>query len=179
MFFYLFVFFYLLNVGFCIDTVTQLDLTKYQGRWYQVYGDKFDQLFQKYGKCATADYTIIPSGNVSVLNSQYSLMNELEQYSGYAYYRSIINSKLLPGELTVHLDGVPHDAPYSIINLGPEVSGLYDWAIVSDPAKLSLFVLTRDVNRFYSNYDTEVLSLLDNYGFDNIVKISHNFCKYV
>jgi lipocalin len=169
----------MLNCVISIDTVSQLDLTKYQGRWYQIYGDKFDQLFQHNGKCVTADYTLVPNANVSILNSQYSMFNELEQYVGYAYYKNEVNSKFNPGELTVHLEGVPYDAPYSVVNLGPEVSGLYDWAIVTDPAKLSLFVLTRDVERFYSNYNIEVLSLLDDYGFDSVIAIQHNNCRYV
>ena len=29
------------------NTVETLDLEKYQGRWYQIYGNDFDQLFEK------------------------------------------------------------------------------------------------------------------------------------
>jgi len=39
------------------NTVETLDLEKYQGRWYQTYGNNFDQLFEKF------------SSNVSVVNS--------------------------------------------------------------------------------------------------------------
>jgi len=162
-----------------LSTVKELDLIKYEKRWYQVYGNKFDQTFQKYGNCITADYNIIPNGNVSVLNSEYSLTNNLEQITGYAYYKNDVNSKLNPGALTVHLDGVSHDSPYWIINLGPVINYYYDWAIVSDPVKISLFVLARDVYRFYRDYDTDVLKILDNYGYNNIINISHIDCRYV
>ena len=123
-------------------TVDTLDLEKYQGRWYQIYGNNFDQLFEKYSSCITADYTLVPNGNVSVLN------------------------------------GVPHDAPYWVYNLGPESSGFYDWAIVSDPLKLSLFVLARDVDIYYEEYDVEVTELLNSYGFDNLVTVNHANCEY-
>lgn len=48
------------------NTVHTLDLEKYQGRWYQVYGNNFDQLFEKFSSCITADYTLNIGGNVSV-----------------------------------------------------------------------------------------------------------------
>jgi lipocalin len=86
---------------------------------------------------------------------------------------------LHPGELTVHLNGVPHDAPYWVYNLGPEYDGFYDWAIVSDPLKLSLFVLARDVEYYYAEYDSEVLEILESYGFDNLVIVDHDNCEYV
>ena len=135
------------------NTVETLDLEKYQGRWYQIYGNNFDQLFEKFSSCITADYTIMPAGNVSVVNSQ-TEKNGIEQIEGYAYYGYNSNPKLYPGELTVHLNGVPHDSPYWVYNLGPEnYDNYYDWAIVSDPVKLSLFVLARDVENYYNEYE--------------------------
>ena len=162
----------------CKNTVNVLDLDKYQGRWYQIYGNNFDQLFEKFASCITADYTLIPNGNVSVLNSQYEKTNGINQIEGYAYYGYNTDPKTYPGELTVHLDGVPHDSPYWVYNLGPEVNGYYDWAIVSDPLKVSLFVLARDVDTYYDVYDNEVVNILHNYGFNNLVNITHDNCKY-
>lgn len=173
--------FILLNIfaGFEVEaTVETLDLEKYQGRWYQIYGNNFDQLFEKYSSCITADYILVPNGNVSVINSQYEKYNGIEQIEGYAYYGQTTDPKLHPGELTVHLNGVPYDAPYWVYNLGPESNGFYDWSIVSDPLKLSLFVLARDVDIYYEEYDSEVLELLETYGFDNLVTVKHDNCKY-
>ena len=147
-----------------VTTITTLNLESYVGRWYQIYGNKFDQFFEKLASCITADYGLIPSGNISVLNSQYE-DNKIVQIEGHAYYSSMNkNPSLFPGQLTVNLDGVPHDSPYWVYNLGPENSennDYYDWALVSDPLKLSLFVLARDVNDYYENYDSEVLELLN------------------
>lgn len=167
------------SVIFGLETVNELDLNKYSGRWYQVYGNKFDLTFQGRSKCITADYTIVPDKNVSVLNSQYTLNDELEQIEGFAYYSDNVNSKEEPGKLTVHLDGVPRDSPYWVLNIGSEVDGYYDWAIVSDPFGLSLFVLARNVDRYYDNYDDYVLTLLKDYGFDNPIQIEQDNCDYV
>ena len=43
--------------------VEELDLYKYDGLWYQVYGDNFNKLFQGDGKCSTAHYTINERNN--------------------------------------------------------------------------------------------------------------------
>lgn len=169
----------LIQLIFSIDTIKNLDLTKYQGRWYQVYGNKFDQTFEKYSKCITADYTINSNNTLSVLNSQLSNTNNLEQITGYAYYKNDINARNNQGRLVVHLDNVKYDAPYWIINIGPVINYYYDWAIVSDSFKLSLFVLTRNVDRFYENYNDEVEDILYNYGYNNLVETSHENCSYV
>ena len=39
--------------------VDDLDLDKYVGRWYEVYGDRFDMTFQGNGKCVEAFYKFI------------------------------------------------------------------------------------------------------------------------
>lgn len=169
---YLIYFLLFFQLASSINTVKELDLKKYQGMWYQMYGDRFDQTFEKYGKCITASYTILPNGNITILNSQISILNNLEQISGYAYYKNNSN----PGELTVHLEGVPHDSPYWIIELGPVIDGYYDWAFVSDPLKLSLFILARDVDRFNRDYDTYIVELIKDYGFNNVIKTSHDNC---
>ena len=162
------------------NTVETLDLEKYQGRWYQIYGNNFDQLFEKFSSCITADYAIMPTGNVSVVNSQYEKIYGIEQIAGYAYYGYNTDPKLYPGELMVHLNGVPHDAPYWVYNLGPENdNNYYDWAIVSDPVKFSLFVLARDVDTYYNEYDDEVVEILNEYGFDDLITVSHEDCEYV
>ena len=58
--------------------VDELDLTKYDGFWYQVYGDNFNKLFQGNGKCSTAQYKLLDD-EVSVLNSQIDENNEKDE----------------------------------------------------------------------------------------------------
>lgn len=157
--------------------VEELDVEKYIGKWYQVYEDNFDKTFQHAGKCSTADYGIISSNNISVYNRQLTMTNEVDDISGYAYYKEGDTG----GYLTVRLDDLP-EAPYWVLDLGPIVDGYYDYSIVSDNLKLSLFVLTRDVDRFYEKYDADVLLFLENMGFTrNINKpdtMEQSDCSY-
>ncbi len=63
------------------------------------------------------------------------------------------------------------DAPYWVLALGPiNAAGLYDWAIVSDNLSSFLFVLARDATTFKTQYDAEVLALLNDLGFTGFTK---------
>jgi lipocalin len=139
-------------------TVEALDIAKYLGEWYQIYGSPTNIIFQGYGKCITAEYELLPeTGNVSVLNSQLNTRGELETISGYAYYTNASE----PGKLTVHLDGTPVDAPYWVVSLGEVKNGQYQYSIITSPSGISLWVLARNVLVFSREYDTEVRDFLD------------------
>jgi len=139
------------------ETVTQVDIAKYLGKWFQVYGAPTNIVFQGYGKCIIAEYGLLSDGNISVLNSQLNAKNELEQIAGYAYYKNVSE----PGKLTVHLDGTPVDAPYWVVSLGEERNGQYQYSIVTTPSGISLWVLARNVELFMRKYDSEVKTFLD------------------
>ena len=154
-------------IGMCFSkeykAVDELDLTKYVGKWYEVYQDSFNRLFQGDGRCSTAEYSFLNDNTVSVFNKQIDKNNEYDTIAGSAYY----SDGDCCGYLTVQLHGTP-EAPYWVLELGPEVDGYYDYSIVSDDKALSLFVLTRDVDRFYKLYDTSVLISLDEFGFNKL-----------
>jgi lipocalin len=78
----------------------------------------------------------------------------------------------------VHLDGVPYDAPYWVIALGPLYQNLYDWAVVSDNFSISLFILARDYNRFDTLYKDEVLALVEKMGFKPVDLYQGDDCVY-
>ena len=146
--------------GFASETVNELDVNKYLGRWYQVYGAPTNVIFQGYGTCITVQYDALENGYISVVNSQINSHNELDQISGYAYYTNTSE----PGQLTVHLYGVPVDSPYWVVKLGEIIDGQYQYSIVTTPSGISLWVLTRDINTFLTKYDTEVKEyLLENH----------------
>jgi apolipoprotein D and lipocalin family protein len=142
--------------------VDYVDLDAYKGYWYEVYKDLYDETFQKDGSCVTANYTIWNNGKVGIVNSELLRNGELSIIDGYAYYKDGNSG----GELTVKLDGVDFDAPYWIVELGPIYEDKYDYAIVSDNLKFTLFVLARDVDRFFKQYDSQVLDSIDNMGFN-------------
>jgi len=136
-------------------TVATLNVNQFMGTWYQVYSDPFVRsTFEQNGRCVTAEYQVVGNNNISVHNSQLDASGNLQEIYGYAFVKD--SSK--PGQLTVNLNG--HDAPYWVYELGPVFDGVYDYAIVSDPTKTSLFVLARNVEQFNEKYDTQVLDNL-------------------
>ena len=159
--------------------VDTLDLSMYSGRLYEVYQDTFDMSFQGEGtSCAVADY-MMTTNNITVVNSQFNKYNRVEQISGYAYYEPGNSG----GDLSVSLQGVPGgDKPYWVISLGPVVNKQYQYSIVSDPKRLSLFVLTRDVETFYKDYDKQVLDILADFGYTKYINkplpMSQEGCDY-
>ena len=156
------------------DVVSELDVEKYLGNWYQIYGAPTNVIFQGYGECLTAEYGLLDNGDVSVLNSQINSDYELEQISGYAYYTNTSE----PGKLSVHLDGVPVDSPYWVVKLGEELNGQYQYSIISVPSGVSLWVLARNIEDFYDKYDEEVKEYLNENSFKYETIIQDDSCEY-
>jgi lipocalin len=156
------------------ETVTELDVEKYTGRWYQVLGAPTNEIFQGRGTCLTADYGIFPNGSVSVLNSQLDKNQNLEQIAGYAYYKNASE----PGKLTVYLQGTPFDGPYWIVQLGEIKNEQYQYSIITVPSQISLWVITRNVQEFYDEYAQTVTDYLKSqkYRYETIVQ--DDTCKY-
>ncbi|EGD83177.1 hypothetical protein PTSG_03808 [Salpingoeca rosetta] len=155
-----------------IDVVPNLNVTAYLGRWYQI-ADDFSSAatFEKGAWCVAADYGLRSDGKISVFNQQRtgSATGPPGNIKGYAY----APNPSIPAKLKVHFDVAPIDGPYWIVAVGPRVptgnaicDPCYDYAIVTDEAKISLFVLTRDVNRYYAKYNETVTNFLDTNGFN-------------
>jgi len=157
--------FFIMIVCNNFTTVTELDLSKYMGHWHQVYAAPFDYVFQGYGKCITADYEITGSNNVSVLNAQYNSHDEYEEIKGYAFYKNTSE----PGQLSVYLEGTPVIAPYWVLHLGEVENNEYQYSIISVPRGPSLWVLARNVLKFFYLYDDEVKKILDKYQFKYVI----------
>ncbi len=164
--------FCIVNSNFMPATITELNLNNYLGHWVQMYGAPTNAIFQGYGTCATADYGLLDNGQVSVLNTQLNKNKEIEKINGYGYYANVSE----PGKLTVHLDGVPVDSPYWIVKLGEIVDDQYQYSIITTPSGISLWVLTRDVDRFNKLYSEEVTNFLNTNNF-KFVSIKQNDCQ--
>lgn len=173
------------SCAFGIDTVPSLNVTKYLGRWYQMYADpSVIATFERDAVCVTADYTLEKDGKVGVLNSERlrTPTGEGKNITGYAY----IPDPNQPGKLKVHLGGVPVDAPYWVVKLGPPTfgEGLYQYSVVTDNLQITLFVLARDVDTFKSQYDEEVRNWLTENGFTRfynkpVATLQNKECIYV
>lgn len=158
--------------------VSELNLTQYDGVWFEVYEDLFDETFQKGGRCVTAEYALLENGTVGVLNTEILPNGTESSITGSAYYKEGNEG----GELTVDLVGTPAPAPYWVIELGPIVDDNYDYAIVSDNLRISLFVLARDVDRFFDRYKDNVLNSVENMGFSRKynmpILVNQSSCEY-
>ena len=175
---YITLFFALLAMasGTKIDTVSDLSVDQYSGTWYQMYSNlPVLSTFEKDNVCVTAQYgppnPQIKVSDISVKNTARltdPVNGTISGITGYAY----IPDPSQPGKLKVHFDeGSPADADYWVADLGPiNDKNQYDYAIVTDNLGLTLYVLGRDVDVFRSKYDNEVLTTLDELGFNGKVK---------
>jgi lipocalin len=146
-------------------TVSTLDVPSYMGYWYNVYGDKFTvSTTLRNSLCNTANYVLQEDGTFSVHNSgnKNAVDGVVSSIDGYAY----IQDASEPGQLKLHLDGVPTLGDYWVLATGPVVEGKYEYSIVSDPKGLSLYVLARDYETFAKKYEAEVLAMLEDMGFN-------------
>eukprot|EP00927_Polykrikos_kofoidii_P058267 TRINITY_DN52679_c0_g1_i1.p1 TRINITY_DN52679_c0_g1~~TRINITY_DN52679_c0_g1_i1.p1 ORF type:complete len:219 (-),score=29.42 TRINITY_DN52679_c0_g1_i1:97-753(-) len=149
--------------------VENLETAAYLGRWYQMYGSAtVIYTMEVGGSCVIADYgTTNFSDVITVKNTVFPFGFEYS-VSGYA-----VANSARAGELQVNLgpfadpaNPKPYtSANYVVVGLGPRVSGQYDFALVTDPRMISLYVLARDPERFSSVYDASVLQQLEALGF--------------
>jgi len=170
----------------CISTVSEVDLSKYTGLWIQAYASPFvTHTFERNGVCIAATYGINNDGSISVFNQQRvsTYDGELRTINGYA----TIPDSSEPGQLSVKFkDNAFYGAPYWIVKLGPDTygeEGLYQYSVVTDPFKIGLYVLVRDLATFQSDYEDEVLSFLESNGFDHFwnkpIATEQDNCEYV
>jgi lipocalin len=166
------------------QTVPSLNTTAYLGRWYQMYSDFIvEATFENSSYCDTADYGLWPNGTISVLNRerQYSVDGPERVINGWA---EADNATAEPGQLTVHLQTVGLGAPYWVYELGPATydGWMYEYSIVSDPLKATLFVLARNVSEFNAHWDANVTATLKKLGFNGIfntpLPTTQLGCKY-
>jgi lipocalin len=158
-----FVLFTMLSLG--LSQVSQLNRTQYLGHWVQMYSDLFvDATFENSSYCDSADYSVYPNNTLSVWNRerQYNTSGPERQIFGWASIDK-------PGELTVHLQTTNFPAPYWVYQLGPVIHDQYQYSIVSDPFKLTLFVLARNATAFTELYDEEVRTYLRNQNFTSFL----------
>lgn len=162
------IFLNLFLIAFAFGQVTEFNQTQYLGRWYQVYSDLFvDATFENSSFCDTADYGLNANKTISVFNKerQYNVTGPEREIFGWAE----VADATKPGELTVHLQTTEFPAPYWVYQLGPVLSGQYEYSVVSDPLKLTLFVLARNVTQFFTKYNERVVNYLTDEGFTSLV----------
>ena len=166
------------------EPVKQLDLESFLGRWYQTYGSFSVKYATELGaNCVFVDYSksqgaVALTNSVSVLGFRFSVQ-------GFAVpspnETGVFDVSLGPSSLAPR-HPKPFQSPnYVIVALGPKYEGKYEYAVVTDPTFLSLYILTRDVGRFV-NFEQELLEKVAEMGFNSFLnkprKTNQHGCKY-
>jgi apolipoprotein D and lipocalin family protein len=117
-----------------LRTVERVDLDRYMGTWYEI--ASFPQSFQKGCVASTADYTLRPDGEVTVLNRCRDGSFDGKERS--ATGRAWVVDPQTNARLEVSFFW-PFRGDYWIIDLDPE----YRWAVVGAPNRKYLWILAR------------------------------------
>lgn len=139
-----------------LPTVKELDLTKYAGTWYEI--ARLPNSFEKGLECVTATYTILPNGKVEVLNKGYTNVDtsKMKNIRGVAW----VPDNNYPGRLKVRFFW-PFSGRYWVIALDKD----YNYALVGDPSRKYLWILSKTSTLDNSVYSTLVNIAKEN-GFD-------------
>ena len=142
-------------------TVTQVDIDRYLGLWYQVAGYPFFATDDLVG--ITAEYSLLENGNVQVLNKGFvgSFDGPLDTIVGEARVVDPATNAKLAVRFPEVLGGI-FEGEYWIIRLD-EVD--YNYAVVSDSLRMTLFILSRTPTMEESVLN-ELLDSLAEDGFD-------------
>jgi apolipoprotein D and lipocalin family protein len=136
-----------------VDTV---DLNRYLGKWYEIASNP--AWFQKGCTGSTAEYSLRPDGKIQVINRCFkdSLDGPLKESKGKAeVVDTTTNAKLKVWFFW------PFKGDYWIIDLGSD----YQWAVVGEPARKYLWILSRTPTMDESLY-REIVRRSQQQGYD-------------
>lgn len=144
--------------GQSLETVEQVDLDRYMGRWYDI--ASYPATFQKGCRCTTADYEQVPGKSyIRVTNRCVRFKNGRSRLSMAGAKAFVVagsnNSKLKVQFLW------PFRGDYWIIGLAED----YSWAIVGHPKRKYLWILSRESYMPTDTY-THVLQIIKEKGYD-------------
>lgn len=135
-----------------VTTVPEVDLNRYMGRWYEI--SSYPQWFEK-GMTDVSAYYTLREGYVEVVNSG-NKDGERKEALGRA--------KVIPGYGNARLKVSffrPFYGKYWIVDLAAD----YSWAVVSNPKRSALWVLSRTPAMDSTLYQL-ILNRLSDQGFD-------------
>lgn len=153
--------------------VDDVDLSRYVGTWYEV--ARFPNRFQR--DCVadvTATYTRRPDGDFSVVNKCRKADGTWNEAEGVARpaadtkSNAALEVRFAPAILSF-LPNVWGD--YRIIGLDPE----YRWAVVGEPKREYLWILSRTPDMSAADYDRAVaVARANEFDVSNLQKTSHS-----
>jgi apolipoprotein D and lipocalin family protein len=142
------------------STAENVTLTRYAGKWYEI--AKYPVIFQRGLVAVTADYTLRDDGKVTVFNRglKNSFDGKESTISGVAAPADITSN----AKLKVRFDPFPvclFRADYWILEVGAD----YEYAVVSNPSRKYLWILSRTPHMDQTVYNG-IVARLGQQGFD-------------
>ncbi len=148
-----------------LKAVASVDAQRYMGKWYDI--ASFPQRFQKDCKCTSAEYKLLNDETIEVFNRCIdSKTGKVKDVTGKAF----IADKTTNAKLKVQFFW-PFKGDYWVIELAED----YSYAVVSEPGKEYLWILSRTPKMDEQLY-TGIVSRLKEKGFDTnkIVRTVHD-----
>lgn len=147
-----------------LNTVEQLDLDRYQGKWYEI--ARLPNSFERDLESVTATYTIKNNGKIQVLNEGYKPGGKRKSVTGTAW----VPDKNYPGRLKVRFFW-PFSGDYYVMSLDDE----YNYALVGTPNRKFLWVLARQPEideEIYNKYLTDARD--QSFNIEELIKVDQS-----
>jgi apolipoprotein D and lipocalin family protein len=140
-----------------LTTVHHVDITRYMGVWYEI--ASYPQWFSRNCYNTSATYTLRADKKVDVLNQCHkgSPKGRVKTAKGLAYVANTETN----AELKVSFFG-PFYGDYWIVELGDD----YEYAVVSEPGRSTLWILSRTTQMDQGTLDALLDRLKNIHGFD-------------
>lgn len=139
-----------------LEVVEKVDLGSYTGRWYEI--ARYPNSFERGCVGVTADYSLRQDGRINVLNTcvEGNLDGDVRTIQGIA---RVVDEET-NAKLAVTFFG-PFEGDYWILELGND----YEYAVVGDPSRKFLWILSREPVLDDGLYQ-DILSRLPERGYD-------------
>lgn len=118
------------------EPLKAVDLTRYLGRWYEI--ARYEQSFEKDCEAATATYSLMPDGKISIVNA----CRAPDGRERVAHARAYVLPHTGNAKLKVSFFGPFYIGNYWVMDHAED----YAWAIVGDPSGRYLWLLDRQAN---------------------------------
>ncbi len=151
-----------------LPTEKKVDLNRYSGVWYEI--ARLPNRFEKNLKCVTAEYKLLGSDKIEVVNKGFSTTkNKFNSIKGKAW----IPDAAEPGRLKVQFFW-PFAGDYYIISLDEN----YMYALIGDPSRKYLWILSKTPQLDEAVY-ARLTENARSHGFkvEDMLKVKHDCAK--
>jgi apolipoprotein D and lipocalin family protein len=151
-----------------LQTVPYVDVSRYLGAWYTI--SRNPLIFEGKCVCSRQVLGVTSSGRVSVYNSCNEYMGgPLREISGFADNQDPkTNAKFIVDF------NLPHKGSYWIIGLDKD----YRYAVVSDPSRMSLYILSKTPDLAPDLYQAAVAEVAGQIDVSKLEPIVQQGCTY-